>query len=117
VDLVLICNVLDISSAALAEGRLMRKPGVPELEELIRKLEEKMDELRESIREMKEAAAFLKNEVTEKGAAIDEAVNPPELSAVSKDPEKEQGKELEKAPETGTVQPVPNQAEPAGPVL
>lgn len=58
-DLVILCNVLEISSVALEDGRLVKKPGIPELEELIRKLEEKADELQESIKEMKAAAASL----------------------------------------------------------
>ena len=58
-DLVILCNVLDISSVALEEGRLIRKPDLPELDRLIQKLEEKADELQESIKEMKAAAASL----------------------------------------------------------
>lgn len=58
-DLVILCNVLEISSVALEDGRLLKKPDIPELEELIRKLEEKADELQESIKEMKAAAASL----------------------------------------------------------
>lgn len=58
-DLVIICNVLEISSVALEDGRLVKKPGMPELEGLIEKLQEKVDELQESIKEMKAAAASL----------------------------------------------------------
>ena len=58
-DLVLVCNALDVSSVGLTEGKLLKKPDVPELELLIRKLEEKAGELEESIREVKAAAASL----------------------------------------------------------
>ena len=78
-DLVILCNVLDISSVALEEGRLQKKPGKTELEELIRKMEEKLEELQESIYEMKEAAADLV------GAEPEETV---EKRAVRETPEK-----------------------------
>ena len=116
-DLVLVCNALDISSVALAEGRIMKKPGVPELEELIRKLEEKADELQESIREMKEAAAILKGEepekISDKSAVIEEAEQTPDMSTVSE----AAGRTPEKAHEISTVQEDPVKPEPIGPIL
>lgn len=112
-DLVLVCNALDISSVALVEGRLQKKPGVPELEELILKLERKMDELQESILEMKEAAAALKGmapeKAREKGTVMEDPEEVPEKSTV---PEAS-----EKTPDAGIIRSVPEKMEPLGPVI
>jgi len=58
-DLVLIANVLDISSVGLMEGELRRKAEMPNLEELLGRLENKVIELQKSIQEMKAAAAAI----------------------------------------------------------
>ena len=58
-DLVLIANALDISSVGLMEGELRRKADMPDLEELLGRLENKVTELQESIQEMKAAAAAI----------------------------------------------------------
>ena len=58
-DLVLIANVLDISSVGLMEGELRRKADMLDLEELLGRLENKVTELQESIQEMKAAAAAI----------------------------------------------------------
>lgn len=112
-DLVIICNALDISSVALEEGRLVKKPGAAELEELIRKLEEKAGELQESIMEMKAAAAALTGaeleKSMEKSAASKDIENRPETRAEPGEPGK--------VPEPAAVRVSPEKKEPAGPVM
>ena len=73
-DLVIICNVLEISSVALEDGRIVKKPGIPELEEMLERLQEKADELQESIKEMKAAAASLTIMTQAKALELKEAV-------------------------------------------
>ena len=58
-EFVLITNALDVSMAEMKQGTLRKKADMPDLEELLKRLEDKVNELQESILEMKAAAAAI----------------------------------------------------------
>ena len=81
-ELVLLSNALGISVSALEEGRVVYKKDLPDLEELVEKLMEKLDALEQGIAHIR--------------AVIDETF--------SKEPAEVKGKEVSEGPEEEVVE-------------